>query len=51
MRGEVVGGWEYVWLAYGITLLVLGVYGLSVYIRYRLERARREREANLGRSA
>ena len=33
--GYVVGGWEYVWAAYGITATVLGVYGISLIVRLR----------------
>jgi heme exporter protein D len=31
--GHVVGGWEYVWAAYGITWAGLLLYGLSLYVR------------------
>jgi heme exporter protein CcmD len=43
-EGVVVGGWEYVWLAYSVTGLVLGGYAVSVYLRYRAEKKRRRRE-------
>jgi heme exporter protein CcmD len=43
-QGVVVGGWEYVWLAYSVSAAVLGGYALSVYLRYRAERARQRRE-------
>ena len=44
MSGALVGGWEYVWLAYGTTLVVLGGYALSIFIRYRAEMKRHERQ-------
>lgn len=31
----IVGGWEYVWSAYGITWAVLSVYALSLWWRHR----------------
>ncbi len=43
-EGVLVGGWEYVWLAYSASALVLGGYAISVYLRYRAERKRRQRE-------
>ena len=43
--GVIEGGWEFVWGAYGTTALVLLCYTLSVYVRYRAERKRAEREA------
>lgn len=33
--GYVVGGWGFVWAAYGITAAVLIVYGVSLYVRLR----------------
>ncbi len=48
-EGTLVGGWEYVWLAYCASAVVLGGYAVSVYLRYRAERKRRQREA--GRTA
>jgi heme exporter protein D len=33
--GYVVGGWGFVWAAYGITAAVLLVYGVSLYVRLR----------------
>jgi len=44
VSGALVGGWEYVWLAYGTTLVVLGGYALSIFIRYRVEMKRHERQ-------
>jgi hypothetical protein len=38
--GVVVGGWEYVWAAYGITALAFIVYGVSLITKLREERAR-----------
>jgi heme exporter protein D len=31
--GHVVGGWEYVWAAYGITWVGLVLFGVSLAIR------------------
>jgi heme exporter protein CcmD len=45
MKGVIVGGWEFVWAAYAVTAAILVGYAVSVYLRYRAERARREREA------
>lgn len=33
--GIVIGGWEYVWAAYGITFSVLGGYAISLVVRVR----------------
>lgn len=43
MTGVIEGGWEFVWAAYAVTVVVFGGYGLSVISRYRRERARIER--------
>jgi len=40
MSGVVVGGWGFVWAAYGITAAVLLIYGVSLITRLREERAR-----------
>ena len=40
MSGTLVGGWEFVWAAYGLTTMVLGIYTLSVLTRYRAAKAR-----------
>ena len=40
MTGVLSGGWEFVWAAYGLSALVLGVYVASVLLR--LRSARRE---------
>jgi heme exporter protein CcmD len=37
MSGVVQGGWEYVWMAYGLTAAVFVAYGISVAVRYRAE--------------
>jgi heme exporter protein D len=31
--GHVVGGWEYVWAAYGITWVTLVVYGVNLVLK------------------
>ena len=41
--GVIVGGWEYVYGAYGATALVLLGYAASVVLRYRAERSRAAR--------
>ncbi len=33
--GRIVGGWGYIWLAYGLTWSGLFLYGLSLYLRRR----------------
>ena len=33
--GIVVGGWEFVWAAYGLTAAVFLIYGISVIARLR----------------
>jgi len=33
--GIVIGGWEFVWAAYGLTFLALGAYGTSLALRLR----------------
>ena len=37
------GGWEFIYAAYGVTWLVLGLYSLSLWIRFRSIR-KQERE-------
>ena len=46
MSGILTGGWEFVWAAYGVTAAVLAGYTLSLVVRLRSERLRREREAS-----
>ncbi len=41
--GVIAGGWEYVWAAYGVSAAILLGYAVSIYVRYRSERARRKR--------
>lgn len=36
--GIVIGGWEYVWAAYGISFGVLATYGASLFLRVRKEK-------------
>lgn len=38
MNGVVTGGWEYVWLAYGVTAAMFVVYGASLVARLREKR-------------
>jgi len=35
--GVVVGGWNYVWAAYGITAAAFIIYGISLWMRNRHE--------------
>jgi len=46
--GVIIGGWEYVWMAYGLTATILIGYAVSLVLRYRAEKARAEREARRG---
>ena len=48
--GVIVGGWEYVWTAYGATAAILVGYAASLFLRFRGERLRAEREARQGGS-
>jgi heme exporter protein CcmD len=44
--GIVQGGWEFVWAAYGLSVLVLGGYATSVILRLRsADRAAAKKEA------
>ena len=36
----IVGGWEYIWAAYGITWAVMGLYSIQLVRAWRLERRR-----------
>ncbi|MFN7145215.1 MAG: hypothetical protein ACK4YP_15685 [Myxococcota bacterium] len=40
MTGMIQGGWEYVVLAYGLTVTVLVVYGVSMELRLKKEKKR-----------
>jgi hypothetical protein len=40
MTGVIEGGWEFVWAAYGLSVLVLVAYGISVMARLRTETLR-----------
>lgn len=42
--GVVTGGWEFVWAAYGVTVVILGGYTATVLYRLRAEQARRRAE-------
>ena len=44
MSGVIAGGWEFVTVAYSVTVLVLVGYTVSVVLRYRRERERADRE-------
>ncbi len=41
-------GWEFVWWAYGVTVLFLGGYAASLLWRLRSEERRRDRDALRG---
>ena len=45
MMGEIQGGWEYVWAAYGISAVVFVGYTASVLLRWRSAVERRARES------
>ena len=49
MSGVVSGGWEFVWAAYAVTAVVLGVYTFSIFSRLRAERARNARNEGVSR--
>lgn len=43
MNGTIVGGWEFVWAAYGLTSAALLIYGVSLVTRLRKERQHDQR--------
>jgi len=44
--GIVVGGWEFVWAAYGLTAIAFLIYGVTLITRIRDERARSAADGN-----
>ena len=46
MSGMIQGGWEFVVAAYAVTAAVLGAYAISVFLRFRSEKARASKEAS-----
>jgi hypothetical protein len=44
MNGVVLGGWEYVWGAYGVTAAAFLIYGVTLVTRLRDARSRVARE-------
>lgn len=36
--GRIVGGWNYVWVSYGLTWAVMVLYALSLYFRAQASR-------------
>jgi heme exporter protein CcmD len=34
-QGMIVGGWQYVWMAYGLTFAVFAIYAVSLLTRLR----------------
>jgi hypothetical protein len=45
-QGVIVGGWEFVWAAYGLTFTAFLIYGVNLVARLRQARGR---EAQYGR--
>ena len=45
MSGVIQGGWEFVIAAYLVTAAVLGGYATTVFVHYRSEKDRRERQS------
>lgn len=43
-QGVVVGGWEYVWMAYGVTLAAFLIYGVMLVVKLRAELARAKKD-------
>jgi heme exporter protein D len=43
MNGTIVGGWEFVWAAYGLTATALLLYGVNLVVRLRRERQHAQR--------
>jgi len=43
--GYLEGGWEFVYAAYALSAVAFVGYGISVFLRFRAERARARREA------
>ncbi len=37
--GHVVGGWEYVWMAYGLSWAGIVYFGLSLFLRRKKEQS------------
>jgi len=33
IMGQIIGGWEYVWAAYGVTWTGIVLYALSLWVR------------------
>jgi hypothetical protein len=34
-QGVIIGGWQFVWAAYGITIGAFIVYGVTLFVRLR----------------
>lgn len=45
-QGVVVGGWEFVWAAYGLTFAAFIIYGVTLVTKLREERARAAEDGN-----
>lgn len=44
--GVVVGGWEFVWAAYGLSFTAFLIYGVSLLTKYRQEQSRAGNEGS-----
>ncbi|HEY0142929.1 MAG TPA: hypothetical protein VGF48_18655 [Thermoanaerobaculia bacterium] len=45
-QGVIVGGWEYVWMAYGLTFSALLIYGVTLLMKLREEWARSDAQGD-----
>lgn len=45
-EGIVVGGWSFVWAAYGLTFAAFLIYGVTLITKLREERSRAATEGN-----
>ena len=46
-QGVIVGGWEYVWMAYGVTAAAFLIYGVMLVTKLRDELARSEKDGEV----
>jgi hypothetical protein len=42
--GTVVGGWEFVWAAYGLTSIAFLIYGVTLVTKFREEQSRARKD-------
>ena len=45
--GVVVGGWEFVWAAYGLSFAAFLIYGVSLLTKYRAAQTRVKNEGSM----